>query len=78
MGGISGFDITISGRAFRLKKYIGNTWNFVFETAPSAVNCMSALITLPKPTFKKNLKWEDRPPISKIPTFQPVWKKMSP
>jgi len=55
-------------------KYIGDTWNFFFETAPSADNCMVALITLPNPTFKKNLKWEDRPPISKIPTFQPVWK----
>jgi len=37
-------------------KYIGDTWDFVFETAPSSDNCMAALITLPKPTFKKNLK----------------------
>ena len=33
------------------------------------------LITLPKPTFKKNLKREDRLFKSKILYFQPIWAK---
>jgi len=59
-------------------KYIGDTWNFVFKTAPSADNCMSALIILPKVTFKKNLEREDRLFIHKILTVKLVWRKMPP
>ncbi len=31
------------------------------------------LIALPKSVFKNNLNREDRPPISKILYFQPIW-----
>jgi len=59
-------------------KYIGDTWNFVFETPPSADNCMAALIILPKVTFKINLEREDRLFIPNIQTIKLVWKKMPP
>ncbi|MBW2201418.1 MAG: hypothetical protein JRF71_11405 [Deltaproteobacteria bacterium] len=59
-------------------KYIGDTWDFVFETAPSSDNCMSTLIILPKVTFKKNLEREDRLFIHKFQTVKLVWRKRPP